>query len=160
MYFKTLWGILTLILELESFFKKKKEDTYGQEHLSRAYRAWRDHLTRCIDEYLPTADPYALLHSASLVGLFTCVFIKAPLRPRIREVYATEVKTGMGGLHGNKVFSSSSSAILNAETLTRSIRALSLFDSFWMILACALSIVILLLVKRKPSTEIKMSHPF
>ncbi|KAI9664263.1 MAG: hypothetical protein M1831_002442 [Alyxoria varia] len=89
-------------LTAKSFFKKKKEDTYGQEHLSRAYRAWRDHLTRCIDEHLANADPYALLHSASLVGLFTCVFVKASLRPRIREVYATEVKTGMGGLHGNK----------------------------------------------------------
>jgi hypothetical protein len=48
-------------------------------------------------------EPYVLLHSASLVGLFTCVFVKSSLRPKVKDVHAAEVKTGMGGLHGNKV---------------------------------------------------------
>ena len=76
---------------------------YGQEHLSSAYRAWRDHLSRCLDEFTPIDEPYTLLHTASLVGLFSCIFIKASLKARIKDVEAAEVKTGMGGLHGNKV---------------------------------------------------------
>jgi len=52
---------------------------------------------------MPPTEAYTLLHSVSLVGLFTCIFIKSTHRTKIRDVYATEVKTGMGGLHGNKV---------------------------------------------------------
>jgi len=37
-----------------------------------------------------------------LVGLFTCIFVKADLRPRISNLSSAEVKRGMGGLHGNK----------------------------------------------------------
>lgn len=46
---------------------------------------------------------YALLHTASMVGLFSCIFVKTSLRNRIKQVHASEVKRGMGGLHGNKV---------------------------------------------------------
>jgi len=52
---------------------------------------------------MPPKEPYILLHTASLVGLFTCVFVKSAHRAKIKEVHAAEVKTGMGGLHGNKV---------------------------------------------------------
>ena len=38
-----------------------------------------------------------------MVGLFSCVFIKASQRHRIRNINAAEIKRGMGGLHGNKV---------------------------------------------------------
>ena len=38
-----------------------------------------------------------------MVGLFSCVFIKASQRSQIRGVSAAELKRGMGGLHGNKV---------------------------------------------------------
>jgi hypothetical protein len=48
-------------------------------------------------------EHYHLLHSASLVGLFTCIFVKSRLRDRVKSVHAVEVKRGMGGLHGNKV---------------------------------------------------------
>ncbi|KAL9004471.1 MAG: hypothetical protein Q9188_002701 [Gyalolechia gomerana] len=37
-----------------------------------------------------------------MVGLFSCVFVKATQRSRISNVHATEIKRGMGGLHGNK----------------------------------------------------------
>ena len=70
--------------------------------MSHQYRDWRDFLTRCLDDYMPRDELYHLLHTASLVGLFTCIFVKAALRERIRSINSAEVKRGMGGLHGNK----------------------------------------------------------
>ena len=52
---------------------------------------------------MPPEESYMQLHTASLVGLFTCVFIKSSHRARIRDVTGAEVKTGMGGVYGNKV---------------------------------------------------------
>jgi hypothetical protein len=86
-----------------SFFKSKKKDPSEQEHMSHQYRDWRDFLTRSLDDWMPSNELYHLLHTASLVGLFTCVFVKASLRDRIRNISAAEVKRGMNGLHGNKV---------------------------------------------------------
>jgi len=86
----------------KAFFKSKKKDADEQQHMSHQYRAWRDHLTRCIEDYMPTTQPYSLLHTASMVGLFTCIFVKASERSRIKHVHTAEVKRGMGGLHGNK----------------------------------------------------------
>ncbi|KAK5164621.1 uncharacterized protein LTR77_009827 [Saxophila tyrrhenica] len=86
----------------KSFFKSKKKDANEQEHMGHQYRTWRDHLTRCLDEFTPSSHTYVLLHSASLVGLFTCVFVKSKLRSRVKHVHASEVKRGMAGYHGNK----------------------------------------------------------
>ncbi|CAG8975048.1 hypothetical protein HYALB_00011827 [Hymenoscyphus albidus] len=87
----------------KSFFKSKKKDPHtDQEKMSHQYRDWRDFLTRCLDDYMPRSDLFHLIHTATLVGLFTCVFVKAHLRDRIRSVSGAEVKRGMGGLHGNK----------------------------------------------------------
>ena len=86
----------------KSFFKSKKKDTNELEHMSSQYRAWRDHLTRCVEDFMPPKNPYVLLHTASLVGLFTCVFVKSSLRSSIKHVHTAEVKRGMGGYHGNK----------------------------------------------------------
>ncbi|KAI9760659.1 MAG: hypothetical protein M4579_001523 [Chaenotheca gracillima] len=87
----------------KSLFKSsKKKDPTEQEHMSRQYRAWRDHLTRCIEQHMPTDVPFHLLHTANLVGLFSCIFVKESLRKSIRQVATSEVKRGMGGLHGNK----------------------------------------------------------
>lgn len=52
---------------------------------------------------MPPDEPYHLLHTASMVGLFSCVFVKASQRNHIRNVSAAEIKRGLGGLHGNKV---------------------------------------------------------
>lgn len=86
----------------ESFFKSKKKDSNEQEHVGHEYRAWRDHISRCIQDFLAD-QPYVLLHTSSMVGLFSCVFVKNSLRGRIKQVNATEIKRGMGGRHGNKV---------------------------------------------------------
>lgn len=90
-------------LTAKSLFKgNKKKDPSEQEHVGRQYRAWRDYLVRCIEDSMPSNEPYHLLHTASLVGLFSCVFVRADLRTRITCQSAGEVKRGMGGLHGNK----------------------------------------------------------
>lgn len=88
----------------KSFFKSKKKDKdpTDQEHMSHQYRAWRDHLAKCIDDYMPNSQTYTLVHTTSMVGLFTCVFVKSSIRPRINHVHTGEVKRGMGGHHGNK----------------------------------------------------------
>lgn len=84
------------------FLKVKKKDSSDQERMSHQYRDWRDFLLKTLDDYMPADDLYHLLHTAPLVGLFTCVFVKASLRGRIRNLSGAEVKRGMGGLHGNK----------------------------------------------------------
>lgn len=68
------------------------------------YRDWRDYLQAAIDDASSQdGEIYHLLHSASLVGLFTCIFIKSDLLKRAKGVCGVEVKRGMGGMHGNKV---------------------------------------------------------
>lgn len=86
----------------KSFFKKKKsKEASEHEHMSHQYRAWRDHLIRTLDEHCPRQN-YTLLHTANLVGLFTCVFVKASERNKIRDVAAAEIKLGFSGRVGNK----------------------------------------------------------
>jgi hypothetical protein len=86
----------------KSFFKKKKhKEDSEHEHMSHQYRAWRDHLVRVLDDYSPNEN-YVLLHTANLVGLFTCVFVKASERANIRDVCAAEIKLGFSGRVGNK----------------------------------------------------------
>ncbi|KAI8964890.1 DNase I-like protein [Daldinia sp. FL1419] len=84
------------------FFKPKKKDASDQEKMSHQYRDWRDFLIRCLDDYMPAEHLYHLLHTATLVGLFTCIFVKSTLRDRIRNINGSDIKRGMGGLHGNK----------------------------------------------------------
>jgi len=83
------------------FLKPKKKEGSDQERMSHQYRDWRDFLVRSLDDYM-AGDLYHLLQTAHMVGLFTCVFVKADLRDRIRNLSTAEVKRGMGGLHGNK----------------------------------------------------------
>lgn len=81
----------------------KKKDNGEKEHMSRQYRVWADHLTRTLNECMPLDESYVLLHTANMVGLFTCIFVKHKERHNIKNVSASEIKRGMGGLHGNKV---------------------------------------------------------
>ncbi|KAL4914450.1 Endonuclease/exonuclease/phosphatase [Aspergillus aurantiobrunneus] len=80
----------------------KKKESGEKEHMSRQYRVWMEHLTRCINDCMPLEESYVLLHSANLIGLFTCIFVKHKERAKIKDVSSAEVKRGMGGLHGNK----------------------------------------------------------
>ena len=86
----------------KSFFKKKKQKENSEhEHMSHQYRAWKDHLIRVLDDHAPKEN-YVLLHTANLVGLFTCVFVKSSERNNIRDVSAAEIKLGFSGRVGNK----------------------------------------------------------
>ncbi|KAL9018960.1 MAG: hypothetical protein Q9185_003749 [Variospora sp. 1 TL-2023] len=81
----------------------KRKDINEQDRMSRQFKDWRDHLIRSIEDYMPTNESYTLLHTASMVGLFSCVFVRDPYRLSISNMQAAEIKRGMGGLHGNKV---------------------------------------------------------
>lgn len=83
------------------FLKPKKKEGTDQERMSHQYRNWLEHLKRSLDQYMD-GELYHVLHSAPLVGLFTCIFVKADLLTRISHLNSAEVKRGMGGLHGNK----------------------------------------------------------
>lgn len=89
-------------LTAKRFLKPKKKEGSDQERMSHQYRDWRDFLLKTLDDYMPADNLYHLLHTAPMVGLFTCVFVKASIRDRIRGLSGAEVKRGMGGLHGNK----------------------------------------------------------
>lgn len=82
------------------FFKSKKKES-DQERMSHQYRDWRDFLIRSLDDYM-SGTLYHLLTTMHMVGLFTCIFVKADVRDRISMLSTAEVKRGMGGLHGNK----------------------------------------------------------
>lgn len=84
------------------FLKSKKRDGTEHERMSHQYRDWRDFLLKTLDDYMPADDLYHLLYTAPLVGLFSCVFVKSSLQDRIHNLSGSEVKRGMGGLHGNK----------------------------------------------------------
>ncbi|TLD35630.1 DNase I-like protein [Venturia nashicola] len=85
-----------------TLFKSKKKDNTDHEKMSHQYRAWKDHLQDCLNKFTPSREPYTLLHTSNLVGLFTCVFVKSSIRNQIRDVDAAEVKLGMKGRYGNK----------------------------------------------------------
>ncbi|KAK7747161.1 hypothetical protein SLS62_009103 [Diatrype stigma] len=84
------------------FKSKKKDPVTDQERMSHQYRDWRDFLVRSLDDYMPADTLYHLLHTATLVGLFTCIFVKSSIHGRIRNLSSSHIKRGMGGLHGNK----------------------------------------------------------
>ncbi len=84
------------------FKSKKKDPITEQERMSHQYRDWRDFLVRSLDDYMPADTLYHLLHTATLVGLFTCIFVKSSIHGRIRNLSSSHIKRGMGGLHGNK----------------------------------------------------------
>ncbi|KAI0471901.1 Endonuclease/exonuclease/phosphatase [Xylariaceae sp. FL0804] len=84
------------------FKSSKKKDTSDHERMSHQYRDWRDYLVRSLDDYMPTDHLYHLLHTSTLVGLFTCIFVRSTIQGRIRNLSTADVKRGLGGLHGNK----------------------------------------------------------
>lgn len=74
------------------------------EHMSHQYRVWQEKLVSALKIATASSqDQYILLHCAKLVGLFTCVFVREREKETISNLSATQVWTGLGGLHGNKV---------------------------------------------------------
>ncbi|KAK9340589.1 hypothetical protein LIPSTDRAFT_53905 [Lipomyces starkeyi NRRL Y-11557] len=86
----------------KSMFKHKKkhrDKANAQQHMSHQYKAWQDRLTEAVSHL---DSRYALLLSDKLIGLYTCIFIKEREKHEIGNLRSSTVKTGLGGLHGNK----------------------------------------------------------
>lgn len=101
--------------------KKDKDKMTDQQSQAKVYREWRDYLASCIEKYIPQHE-YTELHTSSLIGLFSCVFVRASERRNITRDARQEVKCGMGGHYGNKgallcrfVFDSSSLCFINCH---------------------------------------------
>ncbi|KAF7331468.1 IPPc domain-containing protein [Mycena kentingensis (nom. inval.)] len=72
------------------------------EKVTTAYRKWYEHLVMAVRLAMPAQVPYSVIHTESLVGLFTCVFVKNSERMSVKDNVITSMKRGMGGRYGNK----------------------------------------------------------
>ncbi|KAK9468167.1 Endonuclease/exonuclease/phosphatase [Lipomyces arxii] len=79
--------------------KKSKDSSNLKQHMSHQYREWEEKLTVAISHL---RSEYTLLGSEKLVGLYSCVFVKKSEVKNIGNLRSSVVKTGLGGLHGNK----------------------------------------------------------
>lgn len=80
--------------------KEKESKVVTSSHISSQYKAWQDRLTNeIIDGF---GEKYHLVQSNNMVGLFSCLFVKSSERSTIHKIKSTSMKTGLGGLHGNK----------------------------------------------------------
>lgn len=73
------------------------------DKVTGAYKRWFDALVIAVRLAMPPDCPYSVVHTESMVGLFTCVFVKNAERGSVRDVAINTVKRGMGGRYGNKV---------------------------------------------------------
>ncbi|KIK55840.1 hypothetical protein GYMLUDRAFT_87502 [Collybiopsis luxurians FD-317 M1] len=72
------------------------------DKVSGAYKRWYDALLLAVRLAMPPDRPYTVLHTESMVGLFTCVLVKNSERGAVKDVAINTVKRGMGGRYGNK----------------------------------------------------------
>ncbi|WFD36090.1 hypothetical protein MCUN1_002961 [Malassezia cuniculi] len=82
--------------------KKKRAGSDFDDRVSNQYRAWYDKLVSVVRLVMPPEAPYTVLNSENMVGLFSIVFVKSALLPRIRDATTYKIKTGLGGRYGNK----------------------------------------------------------
>ncbi|KAF5363758.1 hypothetical protein D9756_001104 [Leucocoprinus leucothites] len=82
--------------------KKKAEDNGLSDRVTGAYKRWHDRLTAAVRATMSPGCPYVCVHTENLVGLFTCIFVKASQRASLDDVAVTTIKRGMGGRYGNK----------------------------------------------------------
>ena len=73
------------------------------EKATSAYRKWYDGLQKAVRLAYDARDPYVVVHTENLVGLFSCVLVRQRERTSIRDVGVSTVKRGAGGRYGNKV---------------------------------------------------------
>ncbi|KAJ7124539.1 Endonuclease/exonuclease/phosphatase [Mycena epipterygia] len=72
------------------------------DKVTTAYRKWYEYLLLAVRLAMPPHTPYTVIHTESLVGLFTCVFVKNSERMSVKDNVITSLKRGMGGRYGNK----------------------------------------------------------
>ena len=83
--------------------KNKSPDGSLSQKVTTSYRKWYDRLVLAVRLAMPTDSPYTVVHSESLVGLFTLVMVKNTERIKLNHAEITTVKRGMHGRYGNKV---------------------------------------------------------
>lgn len=83
--------------------KKKAADGTISEKVSRSYKMWHDRLVNAVRHAMPPDCPYTVVHTESLVGLFSCIFVKHSMRASVTDMAIASVKRGVGGRYGNKV---------------------------------------------------------
>ena len=96
-------GRPSLIAETLLFGGKTKEAGATADKVSSAYRNWLEKLTYAVRMSTPKDCNYVKVHSESLVGLFTCVFVRTDQKDTLRGVDICTVKRGLGNIYGNKV---------------------------------------------------------
>ncbi|WWD18987.1 hypothetical protein CI109_103444 [Kwoniella shandongensis] len=84
------------------FGGKNKDSASTADKISPAYRQWSDKLQQAVRMAASPDFPYVKIHSESLVGLFTCIFVKSNQKDSLRDLDITTVKRGIGGIYGNK----------------------------------------------------------
>ncbi|WVR07433.1 hypothetical protein IAU60_004474 [Kwoniella sp. DSM 27419] len=84
------------------FGGKNKDSTSGSDKITHAYRQWLDKLTQAVRLASSPDCPYVKIHSESLVGLFSCIFVKSSEKDSLRDLNITTVKRGLGNIYGNK----------------------------------------------------------
>jgi len=80
--------------------RKKGEEGKISEKVTSSYKRWHD---RLVQEVKALSEGYTVIHTESLVGLFTCMFVKNSEKIALKDVAITTIKRGMGGRYGNKV---------------------------------------------------------
>ena len=83
--------------------KKKLADGSMSEKVSRSYKMWHDKLVLAVRLAMPPDCPYTVVHTENLVGLFSCIFVKASERKAVSDASVMTIKRGIGGMYGNKV---------------------------------------------------------
>ncbi|KAG8702323.1 hypothetical protein FRC09_004804, partial [Ceratobasidium sp. 395] len=81
--------------------QKSKTEGKISEKVSRSYKLWYDKLvyhTRLAFG----GEPYTVIHSENLVGLFSCIFVRKAECISLTDPSITTVKRGMKGRYGNK----------------------------------------------------------
>ncbi|KAJ2753317.1 hypothetical protein GGI19_003228 [Coemansia pectinata] len=101
---------------------KGKTGTKPAADISKRYGLWRSALEKALSRGTTFSTAYRAVECQNMVGLFICVFARDDIYRSVREVDVSHVKTGMGGLHGNKggigirfVFEDTSFCFVNAH---------------------------------------------
>ncbi|KAH9843545.1 DNase I-like protein [Rhodofomes roseus] len=82
--------------------KNKTPDGAISQKVSTSYKKWYDRLVLAVKMAMPPDEPYTVIHTENLVGLFSCIFVKNTERISLKHVAITTIKRGMGGRYGNK----------------------------------------------------------
>jgi len=76
--------------------KKKDEDGRILEKVTSSYRRWHDRLVLAVQFAMPSDCPYTVIHTESLVRLFTCIFAKNTEKVVMKGITVASMKRGMG----------------------------------------------------------------